>query len=271
MAKIIAYSCPHGILVDKDWEAWLVKRIRQEKPDEVICLGDLHEAMHASRWPSAYNWTMTAERDDVARHMDRITRAAPDVPKTLLMGNHDANMLNVLRIDADKFGHDTFDWTLWYDRQLNQDGWNIGCEYVYDPEWGAVQRGQVTFTHGYSAGTQADKEMALVIGQPYGLTVSGHTHRPKPVTQVMASTRISLPYWFANPGCGRTLKPDYAQQKLTQDWGQGLVVVEYEEWRYPNYMPREPRWEAWTEIFRGARGYRPDFHHRLKGRIVCPS
>ena len=267
--RIVAYSCPHLPLVDVAWEQWLCKRIRQLKPDEVICLGDMHEAAHASRWPTVYKWTMQHEKAEVRRHMDRITRAWPNAKRTLLMGNHDANMLNLLRIDTEKYGTEDFDWTLWYDKQL-RDGWEIAREYVYDPEWGALQRGQVTFCHGYSSGTQADKEMALVLGQPYGLTVTGHTHRPKPVTQAMATTRVSLPYWYANPGCGRTLKPDYVQQKLTQDWGQGLVVVNYEGWRYHNYIPREPRWEAWTEIFRGARGYRPDFQHRMQGKVVVP-
>ena len=262
----IAYSCPHAPLTDPEWEAWLCKRIKEEKPDVVVCLGDLHEANHASRWPTVYHWNMYDERVAVSAHLDRVSKAHADAKRYLLMGNHDDNMLNVLRNDSVKLGDDVFDWTQWYPQLRNGD-WEVGCEYVYDPEWGAIQLGQITLTHGYSAGTQADKEMALVMGMPYGLTISGHTHRPKPVTQVTATTRVSLPYWSANPGCGRTLKPDYVKQKLTADWGQGLVVFEYEDWRYPNYMPREPRWEAWTEVFRMSRGARPDFHHRM-GRPI---
>jgi predicted phosphodiesterase len=259
--KGIAYSCTHVPLTDPDWETWLVKRIKKEKPDVIVHMGDGHEALSASRWPSVYHWTMQDERRAMSKHFDRISKAAPNARKIFLMGNHDDNMLNVLRIESAKYGEETFDWTTWYP-QLEGD-WEIGSEYVYDPKWGAINLGQVTLTHGYSAGTNADKEMAIVLGMPHGLTISGHTHRPSPVTKVQATTRLTLPYWTANPGCGRTLKPDYVKQKLTADWGQGLVLFWYEDWRYPNYMPKEPRWEAVTEIFKMSKGARPDFHHRI--------
>ena len=88
---------------------------------------------------------------------------------------------------------------------------------------------------------------AVLLGKPYGLTVSGHTHRSLPVTRVELTKGVPLPFHYANAGTLRTMQCDYMNRKRQFAWSSAVVVGEAQELK----SPRESRcWSAETRIFK---------------------
>lgn len=257
-----AYSCTHVPLIDAEWEEWLLAQLEEFNPQVVVHLGDLFEAAYASRWPHEYEWTMEDELAHADHHLKKVREASPEAEHVLLMGNHDANMLSLARIPKN-IGAGILDWRR-HLRAVTSGEWEVGARYVYDRTYGTYRVGQVTFHHGYSAGVSADEHQSITLGMPFGLTVAGHTHHPCGIRQAKKTGKIHLPYYWANPGCGRTLKPDYVTRSYTAGWGQGVVLGEAKLWRYQeSLMPCAPEWAAETRIFKMGEGYPPDFTMEL--------
>lgn len=224
------------------------------KPEHIICLGDLLEANASSRWPEEYPWTLKDEFDSANDYLKRIRYAGGnDCTYWWLLGNHDANLQSVNRIDSKIRGLCN---PLDPKNVPEVDFWRVPCDHVYDPRLGVLRLGQVSFFHGYEASVSADEMQAYIMGMPFGLTISGHTHRPARVTKARRTKRVPLPYYYANAGCMRLLKPDYAKRALTVEWGQAVVIGEFEKWRYSKSMiPNEPLWHAETIIYQTGIGY----------------
>jgi predicted phosphodiesterase len=241
------FACLHVPLQDKDFIDWLIEEIKRRKPDVIIHGGDGHEADSASRWPSEYDWTLSDEFREHNEILKRIRKANPGSRRVFLPGNHDDNILALNRID----------WKLrdlcdYRDHEPELKNWEQPAKYIYDRERGVFRIGQVTFAHGYESGVSADEYQAYQLGLPYGLFVSGHTHRPVPVTQAQRTKAIKLPFWYANAGCGRDMvNVPYMLRRRRFDWGQGIVVGEADSWRYDSaLMPQKPLWEAETLIYK---------------------
>jgi hypothetical protein len=115
-------------------------------------------------------------------------------------------------------------------------------------ERGVFRLGQVTFFHGFQAGSTSDTTEGLLLGVPFGLTVRGHTHRMLPVTRLRKSPTVPLPYWACNSGTLGPLKPEYARRLNTSEWGHGITVGSARIGRkiYP-----EPQWEAKVVVLDG--------------------
>jgi len=239
------FTCLHVPLHDDEFVDWLIEQIKERKPDVIIHGGDGHEADSASRWPSEYDWTLSDEFRAHNEILKRIRQASPKSKRVFLPGNHDDNILALNRIDWKL--RDLCDY-----RELEPElkHWEQPAEYVYDREKGVYRIGQVTFAHGYECGASSDEYQAYQLGLPYGLFVSGHTHRPVAVTQAQRTKTIRLPYWYANAGCGRDMVDvPYMMRKRRFDWGQGIVVGEADSWRYDSaLMPQKPLLEAETII-----------------------
>jgi len=254
--KWLAFGCSHAPLHDPAHIDWIEGRIREVKPDVVLHLGDLHEADSASRWPSEYDWDLTHEFREADRLLNRIRTAAQAVNAkarcVFLPGNHDANLLAMARIPRKV--RLCCDWRVpQYDadkKLVNGEllkHWRTGCAYRYCRTSGVYRIGQVTFAHGYEHGVSGDEAQSILLGQPYGLYVSAHTHRPQPVTQAMRTRQIPLPYWFANVGCSREMKPAYVERRRTHQWGQAVAYGDAELLKSPR---AGRRWSATVEIFR---------------------
>lgn len=245
----IAFSCTHHPLHDGDAIEWLFEHIKKDKPDYVLHLGDGHEAASASRWPHEYDHTLG---DEIKAHNDFLRDCRKCSPKSnflFLPGNHDDNLIALNRIN--KQLRSLCDYRK-LESELSEGHWKIASDYIYDREKGVYRIGQVTFAHGYEASSGADENQAITLGVPYGLFVSGHTHRPKPVTQCEKTKLIPLPYWYANAGTLRDLDNcDYMRRKRKNQWGQALVrgVVHLGWWDgRRNILPNSPQWEAETVV-----------------------
>lgn len=254
--RIAAFGCTHVPLNDRDYEDnFLLPELERFQPDVIVHLGDLFEAQHASRWEKLYDFTIDDEYEAASAYIAKIDAVCPDARKVFIMGNHDANFINPSRVPM-MYGK-SMDWR----DQLPGHWEQVTRDYVNDMHWGCWAWGQIVFTHGYLGGDSADKMQALEFAMTRGahhLLVSAHTHRPVPVTRVKAGVR-HLPCSYTNPGCGRDLKPVYVKRDTTSRWGQGITLIEAEDWRYMDgFVPREPLWQAETRVYRFGHGYAPD-------------
>lgn len=239
----LAFSCPHCPLQDNDAINWLTDQIAIRRPDYIIHLGDGHEADGASRFPSEYSWTLEDEFQSHNNLLKKIRLAYEPAKRIFLEGNHDANIMAWNRINKKTRG--LCDYTL-HEPELREN-WHLACKYEYSRR-GVFRLGQLTFGHGYSSAANADEIMSIEMCVPYGLWVGGHTHKPVEVSRAKKNVRVSLPYWYANAGCMRTLKPQYVRRARTFMWGQGIVVGEFNADVSVNCI--SPEWAAETIILR---------------------
>lgn len=250
--SFLAFSCPHVPLHDPEAIDWLEDNIRERSPDVLIHLGDGHEADSASRWPSEYDWCLS---DEIEQHNDllkRLRMAAPKARRVYLPGNHDDNIVTLNRIDKKLRG--LCDYRV-LESELASGNWEMPCTYqngYVRSKQNVFRLGQVSFAHGWEASASADELQACDLGLPWGLFVSGHTHRPTPVTQAHKTKTQPLPFWYANAGTLRDIdEVPYMDRKKRSKWGQAIVVGEAEEWRYNSgYIPTSPLWSAETIVFR---------------------
>lgn len=258
--RFLAYSCTHHPLQDEEAIGFLLSQIEDHKPDFVVNLGDIFEAQAASRWPKEYTWALKYEFEVANNYLNKVRMTAeavnPDVECVWLPGNHDDNIQSLNRIASDLRGLCN---PMDHVAELRNKFWKVPTRYVHDRELGCYRLGQVTFAHGFEHSVNSDESQAIKLGIPYGLFVSGHTHRPVVVTRARKTQKVPLPYWYANPGCMRTMCPEYVQRMDHSQWGQAVVIGECETWRYADsFIPTKPLWDAETRVFRMAEGYSPE-------------
>jgi predicted phosphodiesterase len=258
--KWLALSCSHAPLHDKKALALIAERIREWAPDQLIHLGDLHEADSASRWPSEYDWKIEDEfwaaNEEVLKPL-RLANPNPDAECVLLPGNHDANFLELDRIPSKVQGR--CDWetpqylkatasrpALWLNEELLTH-WRRPTKYRYSRKEGTYKIGATVFAHGYECGASSDEAQSINLGWPYGLFVSGHTHRPTAGEPVRAMKTKTLPLdrWFLNAGCTREMACRYMERKRQNMWGTAVTYG----WSMPINSPRFSKsWDAYCEV-----------------------
>jgi predicted phosphodiesterase len=246
--KWLAFSCPHCPLQDDEAVEFVVQQIEWHRPDVVVHLGDGHEMASAARWNNEERFGLASEFTAHLALLRKIRQAAGDARLIFLPGNHDANLLAVDRIDPRYRG--LLDYRYWEGAELRH--WEQPCEYVYDRDRGAVRLGQVTFSHGYECNQSSDEMQSITLGNPYGLFVSGHTHRPLPVTQAGKTKAVPLPYWYANAGTIRDIVDSavYMTRKRRHLWGQAVVIGDCYVPPAGEPLPMERQWDAETVVFR---------------------
>lgn len=242
IVKFLAFSCPHVPLQDREAVDFMLRELEAFNPDYVIHMGDGHESDAASRWPSENKWDLLAEFEQHNSFLASIREVSPDSKKVFCNGNHDDNILSEHRIPeklrsiCDFRKHEP---ELAYWKQL---------PYVYSSK-GVFRIGQVSFFHGYESGVSSDEFQSYLLGLPFGLTVSGHTHRPVSVTRAMRTKAVPLPYWYANVGCLAEMDFEYMKRKRQVMWGQAICkgeVCVQERPRRSYYYSRN--WDAEISI-----------------------
>jgi len=238
----LAFSCTHCPCQDDSAIDFLLTNISRRKSDIIIHLGDGHEANSASRWPNEYDWPLSEEFESHNKLLKRIRKASINSRRIFLPGNHEDNLQAINRIDPKLRNLCNY-----FDHEDELDYWELPAEYVYCRRRGAWRLGQVTFAHGYEYNQSADEFQSILLGVPYGLYVGGHTHKPVEVMQATRTKSVPLPYWYANAGCLRTLKPEWMHRRRTHQWGHAIVVGEIGLVKSPR-MSRS--WSAETIIHR---------------------
>ncbi len=212
--SFLAFSCVHFPQQDPEAVEWLLSQIKQHKPDVVVSLGDMIDTGCLSRWTNESVSALADEYAAVGRFCGDINKAAPRAQKVWMQGNHEQRMFRA--------EHAALSAILDYRKHIKEaSGWKHH-PYRYHRD-NCHRIGQVTFYHGFSTSTVGIKEEAVLLGHPTGLCVSGHTHRPHGAEQVTFG-RISIPYWYANPGTFILPNPKYTHTMNTSKWGCGIIV-----------------------------------------------
>lgn len=249
----VAFSCVHAPEHDQSAVDWLCEIIREHKPDVLISLGDDLEADGASRWPSEAAYALIDEYEADDRIKAQIAKAAPRAELVRLMGNHCHNILDQGRINPKL--RELCDWrTPQYTHkgvQVNANSlrWRVAGTYDFCRRRGVYRLGQATFGHGWMTSVNAGRDQSVLLGTPYGLFVSGHTHAPESVSQAKMTGKVPLPYWYANAGTLRNLDPEYMRRNNAFHWGQACVIGESDMRAGPAKSPRMSRcWAAETIV-----------------------
>lgn len=246
--KFLAFSCPHVPYLDKYALDRLMKAISEHKPDLIVHLGDGHEASAASRFDEESEHSLQEEFAQHDGFLAKIRKQAkPGTRLVFLLGNHDDNILSWGRIDKRVRGLCNF---VEWEHELKSGAWQMPLKRYEFHRSGVYRVGPVCFGHGWKHGVTADEHHAILLADPFGLYVGGHTHKPTPVTQCYKTRLTPLPFWYANTGCLRNMNPEYILRKQSNLWGQGCVVGETVNHPGPFGKNRKREWEAETIVFR---------------------
>ena len=235
----------------------LLKEIKEFKPNVLILGGDLLEADAASRFQTEPDWELANEYQEGNKILRRIRSACSSnynltIPSerisagkcslVFMNGNHENNLISKGRIS--KAVRSLCDFNLHID-ELKY--WKQ-FPYHYSKA-GVFRLGQISMAHGYEAGVSSDEMQGYVLGMPYGLFISGHTHRPLQVTQGMRTKTIPLPYWYCNSGlCADPNAFEYMERRKKILWGNAYVKGEVVLLKSPRH---NRNWSAETVIVRG--------------------
>lgn len=231
-ARFAAISCTHCPYQSDRAIDNLLRELKGQKLTHFIHLGDVIDAEAASVHaddPSTH--TLHEEYLMASKMLGKIRGGLPDDCKLILLdGNHDDN---VQRSDTRRIQPDLRE--LCNPRKMD----GVKDEYL---KWkhvpyrlgsvGCYQLGGVIFSHGFGTGSNSDEleaiQMAMLCGgHAHRLVVRGHTHRPVPPTQCKRSSRIKLPWWYANVGMmAFDKRPSYTNRFDIQEWGRAVLFGE---------------------------------------------
>jgi predicted phosphodiesterase len=251
--RFLALSDIHCPTVD--WSAFnkVVHAIDEFNPDLIVLNGDLVEADYTSKHhpDERHKFGPHEEMDACAKVMKAINEAAPNAHRVWLYGNHDNSMFNyepgrkggkIIQTLRDSF-------TLRVVIPGHTKGWHIIQKYEHTVTW---RIGQLTFRHGCDASDAGLRQDLYSYCTPHGLHISGHTHRPQQVTQLVQGKALT-PFWFANTGCLMDVSQAYYMDRARKDlWGHAYIVgtVHAPGLKEGRQQYAGKRWEAETRIIR---------------------
>ena len=223
--RIAAFSCLHAPITHKGYFDWLLAQIEEYKPHYIVNLGDWYEGKFAKRWAKHKDegWSVLDEHQAVATQARAINQASRGAKRIWLYGNHEDNAFN---IHPDRVADDIVPALRWCENKdvsKALEDWKVLAKYGHDRFF---RLGPITFQHGCELSKPGIRRETVYFSTPYGLRVSGHTHRPTPIEQLDLNGAL-LPYYQANPGCGADWdKMHYVDRLNKQGWGRGVVLIE---------------------------------------------
>lgn len=243
--SFIAFSCIHAPLHDPEAIDSLTELIAREQPDVLVHLGDGMEMSWASKFDDQGQQTATEEYNKHNEILKQLRLASTDSRRIYLPGNHE------WRLYSPRIDESIRSALHWRKHQPELQNWEEPCKYLMCRHRGVFRIGQqVCFAHGFSASSSGIKREATSLAREWGLYVHGHTHRPTQhgtVDRVMATATWPLNFWRANPGCLRSLDPDYMYTSDKGLWGHGAVVGRTQITKSPR---AKKCWDARTVVFR---------------------
>lgn len=249
--RFLALSDTHSPSTDEQAFGRVVSAIETYKPDVIVHLGDAIEGDFMSKHPpdAREEPSPDEELDKVVAMLNVLTDAAPNAHKVWLYGNHDDSMLNYQPGRRDT---KTYKLIRAYWREVRKGirgNWHIISTYKHSTAW---RLGQITFRHGSDTSDAGAKQDLFDYCTPHGLHISGHTHRPQEVQQLVMGKSLTH-FWSANTGCLADVERlHYMDRKRNSLWGHAYVIGEC---LAPNLnegrkVYAQKNWDAETVILR---------------------
>lgn len=210
----LAFSCVHRPVHDVAGCKWLVNQIAERQPNFVVNLGDFFDAECLSSHAKSKKTTLGHEYDSAGELLEAIHNASPRSKLIYMEGNHEQRMRRPEWSDVS----DLLD----YRKHIEPCKRWKHIQYRYEPN-SIFRIGQVSFYHGFVTSRGAVKGESVKLGVPYGLTVSGHTHRPFPIHRITMGI-TPLPYWHCNVGTFIQTDVEYMLTKDTSLWGGAICT-----------------------------------------------
>ena len=236
-AKIACISCTHSPFTPPETTEWVLSTLSNMKGlTHFGHLGDVFEASAASIHNDSNDTGIHTLEDEYEHAHDLLSAIRSVLPTDCKLwinkGNHDANLEAQDPRRVPKRFRSLVHWTMHPTFSGEFRKW-LWIPYEKS-ERGVMNIGQCAFYHGFESGPSSDETEGLQMlnamspaqRQTYRLMVRGHTHRPIPPTQMRRTTRIPLPFWYANVGTCGPLNPVWMTRKDTTQWGSSILVVE---------------------------------------------
>lgn len=253
--KFLVFGCVHAPYQDEKHIEEIVKFNQDNKPQVVVCNGDLFEASAASRWVKEGKESLQKEYEKGSLILKKIREVNPNAEYFFNEGNHDANIMAEGRLADDIRDLVDFNVPQFVStgsnkyKQINEEfinHWNRRVKYVKHRTRGGLRFGAVFITHGFMADANSDKEEARYFNYnwPHSLCIRSHTHRPTEgvAKQVMWTAKRPLPYYYLNTGlCGDMEKMTYMDRVSREMWGNGFVYGSFDLIKSPRF---KKTWDA---------------------------
>ena len=235
LCRFAAFSCVHAPFQNEEAISNLLDALPGPygTPTDIICLGDLFESTAASVHPDEHNHTLADEYAAAAGFLKSVRlKCGKSTRLHWCLGNHDDNLQTPDSRRTDWRTRELIHWmqTDWAHEFRRWKQYPYVKPSIHDQR-GCLQLGQVIFAHGWDAGANSDELEGLQLanacgGHAHRLIIRGHTHRPRQVSQCRRSSRVPLPWWFANAGTLGPLQPHYMRRKDVSGWGPAVVFGE---------------------------------------------
>lgn len=212
--RFIAFSCLHFPEHDPSAIDWLLAQIREQQPSYVVSLGDMIDTACLSRFSKDSVASLASEYAAVDQFCSAVNDAAPKAKRVWIQGNHEQRMFRA--------EHAALSDILDYRKHIRSARSWKHIPYIYSRQH-VFRLGPVTFHHGFNCSDSGIKREVINLGNPNGLVISGHTHRPHDVIPVAFGSTV-VPYWYSNPGTFIRPEQGYTHTLDTSRWGTGVVV-----------------------------------------------
>ena len=248
-AKFGAISCTHCPHQSERAIEKLLDELKGRRLSHFIHLGDVVEGQASSRHsddPASHTLfdEFCVAADMLRRIRETLQESNPDVVLVALDGNHDDNIQRPDPRRTPKALRDLCNPRKMHGVAEEYNRWKH-VPYRFGKHY---RLGSCVFQHGFSASANSDEleaiQLAMICGgHAHRLFVRGHTHRPVPPTQCRRTSRVKLPWWYANVGTmAFSTKPAYAMRWDTSAWGASCLIGETKTGR-PDRMGKDS-WRA---------------------------
>lgn len=220
MKLLILPDCHAHPAYDNDRFVSLNRFIKKEKPDKIVCLGDFADLPSLCKHSSKKDLELQRYRADIDVTIDAQTKLLKglDIPKIMLLGNHESRINTVVYEDPRLEGTLSMD-----DLQYKDFGWTV--KRFLDPY---VFRG-IHFSHYFVSGVagrpiSGEHIAGNLCNKLHASSVVGHSH----VFNHAERTRPDGKKIFGlSAGCFSHYKQiegwNFATQKM---WWHGVVLLE---------------------------------------------
>ena len=246
LAKFAAISCTHCPHQNERAIEKLLSTLKGRPLTHFIHLGDVVDADSSSVHCDDSDGVSLYDEFLIATDMlRRIREALPEDCKLVMLdGNHDDNIQRPDPRRTPKALRDLCNPRKMHGVAEEYNRWKH-VPYRFGKHY---RLGSCVFQHGFSASANSDEleaiQLAMICGgHAHRLFVRGHTHRPVPPTQCRRTSRVKLPWWYANVGTmAFSTKPAYAMRWDTSAWGASCLIGETKSGR-PDRMGKDS-WRA---------------------------
>lgn len=233
---VVVLSDQHAPFHSKPMHELTCRYLAEEKPDRIICAGDLldfpdisrHRTIPGDKYDASVNECLQAGYDLLRDYRE----AAPDAQMQMIPGNHDIRLATKIIDQADK---------VWNIRAANDDVPalslrrllhldHLHIDFIDETDWTRAKvkiNRRLTVRHGHTTKKNPGPQLLASLG---GSTIQGHSHRTSALYNTMHSEEGPEFRVAAETGCMCQIDETGLGYTTEPDWQNAfLKVVAFED------------------------------------------